>query len=82
MRGLNATAVLGWRSRFLAMLEEIAERYPPRADVNLSHLADMLSALADGGIILSRVLDQPRLLSEQILLYRTFVRLVFLGAGD
>ena len=82
VRGLNATAVLGWRSRFLATLEEIAERYPPRAGVNLSHLADMLSALADGGIILSRVLDQPRLLSEQILLYRTFVRLVFLGAGD
>jgi AcrR family transcriptional regulator len=82
VRGLNATAVLGWRSRFLTTLEEIAERYPPRADVNLSHLADMLSALADGGIILSRVLDQPRLLSEQILLYRTFARLVFLGAGD
>jgi len=42
----------------------------------------MLSALADGGIILSRVLDEPRLLSEQILLYRTFIRLVFIGAGD
>lgn len=82
VRGLNATAVLSWRSRFLATLEEIAERYPPRADVNLSNLADMLSALADGGIILSRVLDEPRLLSEQILLYRTFIRLIFIGAGD
>ncbi|WP_160119178.1 hypothetical protein [Sphingosinicella microcystinivorans] len=70
------------RSILCSKFVGIAERYPPRADVNLSNLADMLSALADGGIILSRVLDQPRLLSEQILLYRTFIRLVFIGAGD
>lgn len=82
VRGLNAAAVLGWRRRFLSALEEIAEVYPPRIGVDLSHLADMLSALADGGIILSRVLDEPRLLSEQILLYRAFVRTIFLGAGD
>lgn len=48
VRGLNAAAVLGWRTRFLAILQEIAETRPPRLDVDLSHLADMLSALAVG----------------------------------
>jgi hypothetical protein len=42
-------------------------------------MADMLSAVADGGIILSKTLAQPKHLPEQILLYRAFVRLVFLG---
>jgi len=42
-------------------------------------MADMLSAVADGGIILSKSLSEPGVLSRQILQYRAFVRLVFLG---
>jgi flagellar biosynthesis/type III secretory pathway ATPase len=60
-------------------LDLIAERYPPKVEVNLDAMADMLSAVADGGIILSKTLAQPKHLPEQILLYRAFVRLVFLG---
>jgi len=42
-------------------------------------MADMLSAVVDGGILLSKALSQPKHLPEQIMLYRSFVRLVFLG---
>ena len=41
----------------------------------------MLSGLADGGIILSKVLKDRQALPRQILLYRDFVRAVFLGTG-
>ena len=68
-----------WRKRFRERLDRIAERYPPRIEVDLDDMADMLSAVADGGIILSKSLGDPSLLPRQILQYRAYVRLVFLG---
>jgi TetR/AcrR family transcriptional repressor of nem operon len=77
IRNLNAEAVLNWRHRFRERLSRIARRYPPRIAVNLDDVADMLSAVADGGIILSKVLKDKQALPRQIMLYRDFVRLVF-----
>jgi TetR/AcrR family transcriptional regulator, transcriptional repressor for nem operon len=79
VRELNTAAVLGWRRRFRERLDRIAARYPARVAVNLDDLADMLSVVADGGIILSRVVNDPAALSRQVMLYREFVRSVFLG---
>jgi AcrR family transcriptional regulator len=68
-----------WRERFRERLDIIAARYPPKLDIDLDDMADMLSAVADGGIILSKSLHDPKLLPRQILLYRNFIKLVFLG---
>lgn len=68
-----------WRKRFRERLEPIAKRYPARVEVDLDDMADMLSAVTDGGIILSKSLHDPSVLPKQILQYRAFVRLVFLG---
>jgi len=81
VRDLNATSVLAWRVRFRERLERIAQKHPPSMPVDLSDVADMLSALADGGIILSKVLNEPKALPRQILLYREFVRSLFAGAA-
>ena len=77
---LNAAAVLGWRKRFRGRLDVIAQHYPPRCNVDLDDLADMLSVVADGGIILSKVVHDKEALPRQVMLYREFVRTVFLGA--
>jgi AcrR family transcriptional regulator len=76
---LNTEAVLGWRKRFRERLDLIAARYPPRINVDLDDVADMLSALADGGIILSKVIKDKGALSRQVMLYRDFVRTIFVG---
>jgi TetR/AcrR family transcriptional repressor of nem operon len=76
---LNAAAMLGWRERFRERLEAIAKRYPPRIPVDLDDLADMLSVIADGGIILAKVVKDKDALPRQILLYRDFIRMIFLG---
>ena len=80
VRDLNAAAILNWRRRFRERLELIAERYPPRTSIDLDDLADMLSVVADGGIILSKVVKDPGVLPRQVMLYRDFVRAIFLGA--
>lgn len=79
VRDLNGQAILNWRRRFRERLDRIAEHYPPRVDVDLDALADMLMAVADGGIILSRTTRDPMALPQQMMLYREFVRLVFSG---
>lgn len=79
VRQLNADGILAWRERFRSRLEAIAQRYPPRVDVDLDALADMLSVVADGGIIISKSLRDPSLLPRQIMQYRAFVKMVFQG---
>ena len=39
----------------------------------------MLAAPGDGGIIVSKVVRDPKILPAQIMLYREFARTVFLG---
>lgn len=81
VRRLNTDAVLGWRSRFRERLERIARQYPPRIAVDLDDLADMLSVVADGGIILAKATGEKSVLPRQLMLYRDFLRLVFSPAG-
>jgi len=79
VRALTTEGHLTWRKRFGERLALIAKRYPPRLDVNLDDLADALSCVADGGIILSKSLHEPSVLPRQIMLHRAFVKAVFLG---
>jgi len=79
VRALSADAVRRWRRFFRERLEAIALRYPPRIAVDLDAMADMISALVDGGIILSKTLKEKDALPRQIMLYRDFVRAVFAG---
>lgn len=77
VREINRQAVLQWRQRFLKIFEEIAERYPPRDDVKLEALADMVSNTVEGGIVMSKAVKDPLVLSEQVLLFRSYVKLLF-----
>ena len=79
VRALNRSGVLSWRARFRPLLDEIAEKYPPRIDVDLDDLADMVSALVDGGIILGKVVGDTTVLPGQVMLYREFIRTIFIG---
>jgi TetR/AcrR family transcriptional regulator, transcriptional repressor for nem operon len=79
VRALYTSAMLGWRRRFRSRLDLIAARYPPRIVVDLDYLADMLSAITEGGIIVSKVVNDKSALPQQLMLYRDFVRAIFLG---
>lgn len=80
VRRMTSEGLRIWRTRFREKLDRIALRYPPKIEVDLNDVADMLSCVADGGIILAKSLSEPTVLSRQILQYRTYVKLVFQGA--
>lgn len=77
VRQLNAEGLLSWRQIFLEHFEKILEKYPMKIEQPLEDLADMLSSVIEGGIIMSKALDDSRILSNQILQYRNYIRLVF-----
>ncbi len=77
VRQINRRAVLGWRARFRNALDEIIERYPPREAVDLDDLADMVNAVVEGGIVMSKALGEPHATVGQVLLLRTFIKLLF-----
>jgi AcrR family transcriptional regulator len=77
VRELSADSMKGWNRRFLGYLEEIAAVHPVRDNIGLADLANMLSCVIDGAIIMSKALHDPGELERQVLAYRSFVKLAF-----
>ncbi|WP_169569751.1 TetR/AcrR family transcriptional regulator [Sneathiella limimaris] len=78
IREKNRVSVLSWRNRFKDTLTEIAEIYPPNEPVDLDDLADMVSTIVEGGIVMSKALQEPEVLAKQVLLLRSYVKMLFL----
>lgn len=74
---LSAKAVRDWHQRFRGYLDEIAAIHPPRDRIDLDEVADMLSCIVDGGIILTKISNDPSQLPRQVRAYRSFIRLLF-----
>jgi len=77
IHALNREIVLGWRRRFRTALDQIATIYPPRDPVDLDALADMVSTTVEGGIVMSRAVKEPGILPAQVMLLRSYIKLLF-----
>ena len=74
VRAANRRAALGWRARVRAGLERAAERHPPAEAIDLDDLADMVTVVVEGGIVLSKALRDPQAAGRQILVLRSFLK--------
>ena len=77
---LNSEAVLRWRERFLGWIEAIDEKYEPVVPMDRAVLADGLSAVVEGSIVLAKALDDPKLMGRQLRLFRDMVKAAY-GVG-
>jgi AcrR family transcriptional regulator len=77
VRAIYREAVVNWNDRFRATLGTINDRYPQQDAIDLGRVSEMLSCVVDGGIIMSKALNEPRILEQQILAFRSFVKLLF-----
>lgn len=66
-----------WRRVFGRKLEEVAEAHPPRAEVDLQSLADMMNGVFEGAFILGRIFNDHRTFAQQARHYRTYLELLF-----
>ncbi|MEM8983007.1 MAG: TetR family transcriptional regulator C-terminal domain-containing protein [Pseudomonadota bacterium] len=77
VRTLIAEGILSWRKLFRTQLEKVVAVNPPTIDVSVDELADMLTAVIEGGILLSRSLEDKSRLPHQLQNYHSFLRLLF-----
>ena len=77
VREANRRAVLGWRGRFRKMFDDICAIYTPNDNVDLDHLADMVSAVMEGGIVMARAMSEPQITAQQVILLRSYLKLLF-----
>lgn len=77
VRELNRQIVLGWRERFRTLLGAIYERYEATDAVDPDALADMVSAVIEGGLVLGTATGERAILPNQLLLLRSYIKLLF-----
>ena len=77
VREMAAAGVQRWRDIFRQRFVPVVEKYSMVRKVELDELADTLTSLMEGGIILSRVMNDPQILVQQLLQFRNYLRLLF-----
>jgi TetR/AcrR family transcriptional repressor of nem operon len=65
------------RRELTALIERIITRYPPRAAIEPVELADMFMSTFEGAFVLSKSLNEPEIVAQQLRLYRTLIEALF-----
>ncbi|NIB42281.1 TetR/AcrR family transcriptional regulator [Pseudomaricurvus alkylphenolicus] len=81
VRDITAAIVRDWRQLFKTQLDKINTAYNPISGTHSDDLADMLSTIIEGGIIVSRAVGDPAILMKQLLEYRRYVKLLYEQGG-
>lgn len=77
VRRLNAEGLLSWRELFTRQLQDVVDKYPMETGRPIAELADMLTSVIEGGIVMSRCLNDKHILPNQLLQFRNYIRLLF-----
>lgn len=68
-----------WRRRLGEKVSEVAAQYPPRIPIEHHQVADHVLTTFEGAFILSKVMNEPKLASEQLVQCRNYLELLFAG---
>ena len=77
VKAIICECLVGWRQLFIRKLASINDVHPMKIETDIMELADMLTSIIEGGIILSKALNEPERLVNQILQYRNHIRLLY-----
>jgi AcrR family transcriptional regulator len=77
VKAIICDCLVGWRQMFVKKLAQINGVHPMKIETDILELADMLTSVIEGGIIMSKALNEPERLVNQILQYRQYIRLLF-----
>jgi TetR/AcrR family transcriptional regulator, transcriptional repressor for nem operon len=77
LKQMNVDYILRMRRRFHDWLGAVAAKYPLSDEVDVEALADNLTAIIEGAIILSRSLKDQSLMGRQTRLFRHHIKLIF-----
>ncbi len=75
-------ALLNWRRMLGHKLRTVAQAHPPKVDVDLDSLADMITVVFEGAFVLARTVDGKDTIAEQTRHYRNYLQLLFSDEGN
>lgn len=77
MLGTIETMTRYWRQQLGELIQQITEPYPPRIPVESSQVADHVLTTFEGAFILAKIMNEPKLASEQLIQCRNYLELLF-----
>jgi len=66
-----------WRKRLAPKLREAIKLHPPKKDVDPDELADGLTVVFEGSMILSKLVKDPKAIAAHLRHYRRYLELLF-----
>jgi TetR/AcrR family transcriptional repressor of nem operon len=66
-----------WRKQLVSKIDEIVPHYPPRIPVENHEVADHVLTTFEGAFILSKIMNDPGLASEQLIQCCNYIELLF-----
>jgi TetR/AcrR family transcriptional repressor of nem operon len=76
-----AEAMLAWRRRLRAKLDEVAQTRRPAPGIDLDALADAVTVIFEGAFVVSRAVGDAAVVASQLRLFRTQLVLSFSEFG-
>lgn len=77
IKDLIRESMLKWRINVREKLEEVMHKYPPKKDVDLESLSDMLLVIFEGAFVLSQSLHESKTVARQLSHYHNYLQLLF-----
>ena len=68
---------LGWRKKVGGKLRQVMEQYPPARPIDPDSLADNMIAVLEGAFIISKSLNDPKIVAQQMSHYRDYLENLF-----
>jgi hypothetical protein len=66
-----------WRDNLTDLIDGVSARYPPKIPTESYQVADHLLTTFEGAFILAKVMNEPKLASEQLIQCRNYLELLF-----
>ncbi len=74
------SGILEWRKYLLDKIDQIIEKHPPCREVNSESLADVMLSILEGAFVLSKTLNDPKVISQQLNHFKFYMELLFSSA--
>ena len=66
-----------WKKLYEDRIEQIMKKYPPQIKIDPGELAEMIMCIIEGGFILSKSLQDAKLIARSVKQFRRYLQLIF-----
>ncbi|MEK6152449.1 helix-turn-helix domain-containing protein [Flavobacteriaceae bacterium 3-367] len=72
-----SSAILQWRTTLVRLLSEVRQEYDMQQEVDISSLADLFTVIFEGAYVVSKALNEPDLVAQQLRQLSNYYELLF-----